>query len=680
VWQHCPIAEQSRIALLGRLAVGIPTAASKSLPGRRSELVFAYLAAEHHRVVTRDELADALWPDRLPSSWSAALRGVVSEVRRFLDEGGLAGDDILITVRAGYQLVLPDRVVTDLDVVRAGLAEASARLAGSTMSANEMTGAAVVAAQVSSLAGLAFLPEHEGAWVDGVRRELARAHSRALALAAQALARSGDQAGAQDAAARLVELDPLDEGAHRLGIRLLAEAGDRAGAMRAYERCRDILVSELGFEPSPETAAATEAVPVAPRPESSSVTPAPAAGGARVDQLGVLVVEDHDFQRRTLVQILVSLGVAWVEAAPDGGTALDRLTRQPVPDIIICDIDMPGMDGVELVRHVSARDPGTAVIITSGLDASVLRAVESLSTGYGLEVLGALAKPLTARRLCQVLSAYTPRPSAPPEDVKPGVTVTADDLRRALAEGEVTAHFQPRFDLTTGELCALVATPRWPGCPRGAIPPSVLLSLAGQANLLGTLTDRLLQVSASLLADAGMLTPGVTIVVPVPRACQVDVALADRWAGIMRRHHFDRSPVVAAVEARHNPAGPAVLDVMTRLRLKGFGLSLHGFDGSPGALNHAERLPLTGLALAGRLVSGASADPGRRDMVEAAFDAARPLGLPVVADGCDSAADFEMLLALGCRQVQGEFLGVPMPADRLAHWIRTGPISIAERT
>ena len=56
-----------RIALLGRLAVTSPSAASNGLPGRRAELVFAYLAAEHHRTVTRDELADALWPDRLPS-------------------------------------------------------------------------------------------------------------------------------------------------------------------------------------------------------------------------------------------------------------------------------------------------------------------------------------------------------------------------------------------------------------------------------------------------------------------------------------------------------------------------------------------------------------------------------------------------------------------------------------
>ncbi len=676
------MAEQVRIALLGRLAVVSPSAASRPLPGRRAELVFAYLAAEHHRAVARDELADALWPDRLPSSWWAALRGVVTEVRRFLAEGGLDAEEVLATVRSGYQLVLPPGAVTDLDVVRSALTTAS-----TCHDAGDAPAAAAAAATVSSLAGLPFLPEHEGAWVDGVRRELTRAHGRGLMLEAAARATVGDTAGANDAAARLVELDPFDEGAHQLRIRLLAEAGDGAGAARAYQRCRDVLLSELGVEPSSDTAAARLAGRRAPPPapaliestaNGTSPRADPVADGARLDQLGVLVVEDHDFQRRTLVQILGSLGVGWVDAAADGAAALERLTRKPTPDIIICDIDMPGMDGVELVRHVSARDPGSAIVITSGLDTSVLRAVGALGSGYGLEVLGALAKPLTARRLRDVLSSFTPRRCLPPDD-GPGVPVTGDDVRHALATGVLTAHFQPRLDLATGELSAVVATPRWPSPDRGLIPPSTFLPVAAQAQLLGALTDHLLRVSSALLADADVLKPGVAVVVPLPRPSLRDVALADRWAEIMSHHRIERSQVVAAVEVRDDPAGPTVLDVMTRMRLKGFGLAQHGFDGGPAAFDHAQRLPLTQVALASRLVSGAGAERHRRDLLETALDAARPLGLPVVADGCDSEADFEMLLALGCREVQGEYLGAAMPADQLHQWAQNGPIAVSER-
>ena len=81
----------TRIVLLGRLAVdrdGVPAAGS-GLSGRRADLVFAYLAVEHRRSVSRDELADALWPGVLPDTWNAALRGVLSDVRRFLAGAGL---------------------------------------------------------------------------------------------------------------------------------------------------------------------------------------------------------------------------------------------------------------------------------------------------------------------------------------------------------------------------------------------------------------------------------------------------------------------------------------------------------------------------------------------------------------------------------------------------------------
>ena len=64
----------------------------------------------------------------------------------------------------------------------------------------------------------------------------------------------------------------------------------------------------------------------------------------------VLVVEDHDFQRRTILQILANLGVGSLLEAADGEAALALLDAGKRPDIVVCDLDMPGMDGVELVR------------------------------------------------------------------------------------------------------------------------------------------------------------------------------------------------------------------------------------------------------------------------------------------------------------------------------------------
>ena len=115
----------TEIRLLGRLSIdgdGVPDASD--FRGRRAELVFAYLAAEHRRDVSRAELADALWPHGLPDSWAASLRGVVSEVRRGIAAAGLDGEDTLERTGDSYRLRLPRGAVVDLDQARAALADA----------------------------------------------------------------------------------------------------------------------------------------------------------------------------------------------------------------------------------------------------------------------------------------------------------------------------------------------------------------------------------------------------------------------------------------------------------------------------------------------------------------------------------------------------------------------------
>jgi len=104
------------------------------------------------------------------------------------------------------------------------------------------------------------------------------------------------------------------------------------------------------------------------------------------------------------------------------------------------------------------------------------------------------------------------------------------------------------------------------------------------------------------------------------------------------------------------------LEVLTRLRVKGFGLAIiHAGAGSPIA-DQLGRVPLTEVRLDRRLVSGAVADPKRLAKLESAVASARDAGLAVIADGCDSRADFDMLLELGCTEAQGGFVADPVDA------------------
>jgi EAL domain-containing protein (putative c-di-GMP-specific phosphodiesterase class I)/DNA-binding SARP family transcriptional activator/FixJ family two-component response regulator len=649
----------ARIALLGRLGVERDnhTDAPRGLPGRRAELVFAYLAAEHHRAVSRDELANALWPEMLPDTWAAALRGVVTEVRRYLEGAGLDPAELLTSTRGGYRLRLGPGVVVDLDEARAALAAARQQLAGGIPAL-----AATHADRAVALARLPFLPHHEGDWVDGVRGELESIHTGALELQVRAHAQTGDLHAAAETAERLVHAEPLSEAAHQLRIRVLIEGGDRAGAVAAYEHCRSVLDAELGVAPSPATRSLFR--------QALERRPSAEPGRADADGLGgysVLVVEDHDFQRRTAVQLLRGLGVGTIGEAADGDAALAAIARSGPPDVIVCDLEMPGMDGVEFIRLLAERDLASALIISSAMEPGVVHAVEALAESYGLRLLGAIEKPLTARRLAELLTAHQRDPAARTRDEQ-GVAVTAAAVADALDDGRIVARVQPLIDLSTAVVGGVVTVPGWDDPADGWIAPPAFAPLLEAEGLVGRFTDLVFGLACANACELARAGLDIDVTVTVPARSIGDAGLADRLAEIARERGADPRRIVCAVGERALRRDAPALAALTRLRLKGFGVSVHDFGLAQAPAAQLARFPLTACCVAASLVSGAGGDARRISALEQALDAARALGLVATAAGCDSAADFDLLLQLGCRQAQGAFIADPMAAGELPAW------------
>lgn len=238
------------IRLSGPLAVVVDGATADLSPlGRLGALTLGYLAAEHRRPVSREELADIVWDGSPPATWPHALRNAVNRVRRALDGAGLAGPRVLTAASGCYRLCLPAEAVIDVERAAASVKEAHEALAADGAGALEAAGEAVALSAGQFLAGLG------GDWVEGRQSALVELHLSALEALAEARRLTGDAAGAVDAAAEAVRRQPFRESAHLRLIEAHAAAGNRAEALRAYERCRRALAEELGVSPSPTTEA-----------------------------------------------------------------------------------------------------------------------------------------------------------------------------------------------------------------------------------------------------------------------------------------------------------------------------------------------------------------------------------------------------------------------------------------
>ena len=382
--------------------------------------------------------------------------------------------------------------------------------------------------------------------------------------------------------------------------------------------------------------------------------------------LQVMVVEDHGFQRRMALRLLAELGVETSFEAADGAAGLALLQQLPhPPDVVLVDLDMPGMDGVEFIGHVAQDRLARAVALVSALDPALLNTVQTMGRAYGLRVLGSIEKPLTADKLRDVLTAYEERLQAVDDD-RP-VEVDIDELRAALANDELLAWFQPQVEFANGRAVAVEALARWQRGNGEIVRPIHFVPLLEREGLSQRLTDQMLIQACRWKRhweDDGLR---LNLSVNVSPSTLQDPAAADHYQQIVRDHGVDPANVMLEITESSVMADAARgLGVLARLRLKGFGLSIDDFGTGYSSLAQLSQIPFTELKIDQGFVSGAHAQPRKRAVVEASLDLARKLSLKVVAEGVETNEDWQMLAELGCGMAQGYLIAKPAPGEQLA--------------
>src|SRR3712207_6282632 len=162
-----------------------------------------------------------------------------------------------------------------------------------------------------------------------------------------------------------------------------------------------------------------------------------AGSATMLSDLSVLVVEDNDFQRELLVEILKRLDAKKLYCASDGQKAFDVLSKLKAPvDVVISDIEMPTMDGLEFVRRLGESGYRSSVVLLSAIEPTLLAAAEAMTRAYGINLLGALSKPITRSALETILVRHSP-PVVKTKRRAPGrVSFDVDEIVEGLEQRE----------------------------------------------------------------------------------------------------------------------------------------------------------------------------------------------------------------------------------------------------
>ena len=363
--------------------------------------------------------------------------------------------------------------------------------------------------------------------------------------------------------------------------------------------------------------------------------------------LRVLVADDDEFILEVIVELLEQLGLTDIHRAQDGHGVLacvdDPQTR---PQLILCDVDMQGMDGSECLRHLAARRFSGAVIVMSGSGARMLSVAAELVQEHKLHFLAALLKPINPDELKQALEKLTLRvPNAAP--TAQGVLLTPDAIREGLSADAVQIYLQPKITLAHRAVVGAEALLRWRSPTGDIVPPVAVIPVAEAHGLIDALLHSVFRQAVVCLAQ--WQAQGLNLTMAVN-----DV----------------RGIVLEITESRLMLNPIASLEVISRLRLKGFCLSIDDFGTGYASLEKLSKLPVDELKIDQGFVRGSSVDVASRVILESSIRLGHSLGMRVVAEGAESFADLELLNDLGCDQVQGYVIAKPMPADRFLPWLQ----------
>lgn len=386
-----------------------------------------------------------------------------------------------------------------------------------------------------------------------------------------------------------------------------------------------------------------------------------------------LVVDDNSIQRAHLVALMKSLNFGTVLEACDGVDALRVLELFGAESIylVLTDLEMPVMDGIELIRHLAERQLTRHLIVISARDPRVLETVEKMGLeNAALHLLGALVKPVKLGDLCraldraeQIVVRSVTTPDRAPFDFR--------ELEAAVEQEQFIPFFQPKVSMASGLVVGVEALARWQHPEHGLLLPLDFIPRIEGSLLIEPFTlsivDQVLHQFASW-RRAGMSS--ITASINLSAENLGDRAFIGRLVELSIKHNVAPEALVWEVtETMVMRDLSQCLGNLARLRLMGFGLAMDDYGVGYSSMQQLSHCPFTELKIDGSFVNGASERPKRRAILESLIEMGRRLDTTTVAEGVETVADWTLLQDLGCDLAQGYLIAKPMASAELPTWI-----------
>ena len=381
------------------------------------------------------------------------------------------------------------------------------------------------------------------------------------------------------------------------------------------------------------------------------------------DRDPVLLGLDDDQEICDIVQAIGERAGFAVTVKTSAGPFQESL-RLIDPDVIMLDLQMPGMDGVQMLRFLADQGVKAGILLVSGMDERTIASAEQYGMSRGLRVLGTLQKPFAPEEMLEKLLFAKAATQA----------LTAADLRKAIDRDELRVYYQPtirRFADGSWDIASMEALVRWEHPERGVLTPDAFIEMSEKQGLSRAVTDFVLQAGVDQLKGWHAAKLNVGLRVNVPATLITDIDFPDRLEAVLTAQEIDPSALTIEItETAMLDKHPDTYDILTRLRVKNINLAIDDFGIGYSSLTQLFRMPFNEMKIDKSLVLRIPQSKEAKIMVDALVELAHKLNLTVCAEGVETEEILEYLTRVGCDSAQGFLISRPIAAKAVPDVVR----------
>lgn len=409
-----------------------------------------------------------------------------------------------------------------------------------------------------------------------------------------------------------------------------------------------------------------------------------------MSQHKLLILDDDELTGETIRNVAEYAGMS--VKVTTNAINFFSLLKQWQPTHIALDLIMPDMDGVEVLGALGEQQVTAKIIITSGVGQQVLQAAARSAAAHGLNIVGILPKPFNPKAFREMIDLPSPTNLLDGQHLQLQSSVpaiTAEAVGRAIKNREITLAYQPKVDCDSGILMGFEALARWHHSEYGHIAPDIFIAIAEQNNLIDELTLLVFEQALPWFSQLCLQQrQDVTTTQANQLICSINISalslhnltLFEQIEALCELHEVKLHNIMLELTETGAMDDPvASLDILTRLRMKGFQLSIDDFGTGFSSMLQLVRMPFSEVKIDKSFVMTAQQSRESRLVIQAIIELAHSLDMKVIAEGIENYATLQILQQQGCDKAQGYFIGKPLAADQVYPWLQQRKFTLKQQ-